>query len=191
MAATYITTAELRTLLGIGSLYTDAVVEEVCQATEDYLNKFLWFNDVPVAGQQALVTNVGTLTTPIPHGFNVGQSITVSGCSAHYNGSKTITKVTTYTLSFAISHAVEDFHLVRPYGKITGPFHADDYATVPAVREAAATIAVTIWQSRQAPGSAVATIDGFVSSPYQLGNTLLAKVRGILAPYLAPSGMAG
>jgi hypothetical protein len=191
MAATYITKAELRTLLGIGTLYTDAVVEEVCQATEDFIKSFLWFNNAPVDGHEAKATNVATLHTPIPHGFNVGQTITVTGCDAHYNGSKTITAVTPYTLSYAITHAVEDFHLVRPFGKIQGPFHADDYATVPAVREASATVAVTLWQARQAPGNAVATIDGFVASPYQLGNTLLAKVRGILAPYLAPSGMAG
>ena len=191
MAATYITKAELRTLLGIGTLYSDAVVEEVCQASEDYLNSFLWFNTVPVMGHEAAATNVATLTTPVPHGFNVGQTITVSGCAAHYNGNKTITAVTPYTLKYAITHAVEDFNLIRPYGKITGAFHGDDYATVPAVREAAATVAVTLWQARQAPGNSVATVDGFVASPFQLGNTLLAKVRGILAPYLAPSGMAG
>jgi len=191
MAATYITKAELRTLLGIGTLYSDATVEEVCQATEDYIKSFLWFNNCPVSGHEATATNVATLTTPIPHGFNVGETITVAGCAAHYNGSKTITAVTTYTLKYAITHAVEDFHLVRPFGKITGPFHAEDYATVPAVREASATVAVTLWQARQAPGNSVATVDGFVASPFQLGNTLLAKVRGILAPYLAPSGMAG
>ena len=191
MAATYITKAELRTLLGIGTLYSDATVEEVCQATEDYLKSFLWFNNVPVSAQQARTTNVATLTTPIPHGFNVGQTITVTGCDAHYNGNKTITAVTPYTLSYAITHAVEDYHLVRPYGKIQGEYHGTDYATTPAVREAAATVAVTLWQARQAPGNSVATVDGFVASPFQLGNTLLAKVRGILAPYLAPSGMAG
>ena len=191
MAATYITKAELRTLLGIGTLYTDAVVEEVCQATEDYIKSFLWFNSCPVSGHEAAATNVATLTTPIPHGFNVGQTITVSGCAAHYNGNKTITAVTPYTVQYTISHAVEDFHVVRPYGQIQGPFHADDYATVPAVRQASATVAVTLWQARQAPGNSVATVDGFVASPFQLGNTLLAKVRGILSPYLSPSGMAG
>ena len=192
MAATYITKAELRTILGIGSLYSDSVVEEVCQASEDLIKSFLWFNNVPVSGHQVATANVATLTTPIPHGFNVDQTITVSGCAAHYNGNKTITGVTPFTLTYALNNQpVEDFHLIRPYGKIEGPFHADDYATVPAVREATATVAVTIWQSRQAPGSAVATVDGYIASPYTLGNTLIAKVRGILAPYLSPSGMAG
>lgn len=192
MAATYITKAELRTLLGIGTLYTDAVVEECAQAAEDYLKSFLWFNNVPVSAHEVATANVATLITPIPHGFTEGQTITVSGCAAHYNGSKTITKTTIFTLDYAINNQpVEDRHLIRPFGKIQGPNHADDYATEPGVREAAATIAVTIWQSRQAPGASVATIDGFVASPYQLGNTLLAKVRGLIAPYLAPNGMAG
>lgn len=191
MAATFITMSELRTLLGIGSLYSDATVEECAQAAEDYVKKFLWYNTAPVSGHEATVANVATLTTPVPHGFNVGETIVVTGCAAHYNGSKTITHVTPYTLQYAITHAVEDFHLIRPYGLITGSFHGTDYATVPAVREATATVAVTIWQSRQAPGASVATIDGFVGSPYQLGNTLLAKVRGILAGYLAPAGMIG
>lgn len=191
MAATYITKAELRTLLGIGTLYADATVEEVCQATEDYIKSFLWFNNCPVSAHAVLTTNVGTLYTPVPHGFNEGETIVVTGCSSHFNGSKTITSVTPYSLTYALSHAVEKVNLIRPYGKIQGTLHSDDYATVPAVREAAATVAVTLWQARQAPGSSVATVDGFVASPFQLGNTLLAKVRGILAPYLSPSGMAG
>jgi hypothetical protein len=191
MAATYITMAELRTLLGIGTLYTDAVVEEVAQAAEDYLNKFLWFNTVPLMATEVKETNVATVTTPIPHGFAEDQSVTISGAGATFNGAKTIIDVTTYTFTYAVTSAVTEYVLVRPYGTITGPYNATAYASVPAVREAAATVAVTIWQSRQAPSNAVATVDGFISSPYQLGNTLLAKVRGILAPYLTPSGMAG
>ena len=46
MAATYVTKAELRTNLGIGTLYSDAVVEEVCQTAEDLLNSYLWFDSL-------------------------------------------------------------------------------------------------------------------------------------------------
>ena len=60
MAATYVTKAELRTNLGIGSLYTDAVVEEVCQTAQDLLNQYLWFNDAPVVAA-GLQNNVATL----------------------------------------------------------------------------------------------------------------------------------
>jgi len=57
MAATYVTEAELRSNLGIGSLYTSATVEEVCQTAEDLINQYLWFNTAPVVGT-ALQDNV-------------------------------------------------------------------------------------------------------------------------------------
>jgi hypothetical protein len=41
MAATYTTMQELRDNLGIGTLYTDAVVEEVCQTAQDLLNQYV------------------------------------------------------------------------------------------------------------------------------------------------------
>ena len=50
MPAVYVTTAELRSNLGIGTLYTDATVEEVCQTAEDLINQYLWFNTAPVVG---------------------------------------------------------------------------------------------------------------------------------------------
>jgi len=59
------------------------------------------------------------------------------------------------------------------------------------VREASMMIAVDIWQARQAPSGQGASIDGFVPSPFKMGNTLIARVRGLLAPYLAPTSMVG
>ena len=93
MAATYITMAELRALLGITAitLYADATVEEVCQATEDILNKYLWFNTAPIAAT-ALSANVATITTPTPHGFVTGQSVVISAAGTTFNGTKTITE---------------------------------------------------------------------------------------------------
>jgi hypothetical protein len=66
-----------------------------------------------------------------------------------------------------------------------------DYATIPAVQQASLMIAVDIWQSRQAPSSGGVSIDGFTPSPYRMGNTLLARVRGLLAPFLSPNSMIG
>ena len=43
MAATYVTMAELRSNLGIGTLYSDSTVEECCQTAEDLLNSYLWY----------------------------------------------------------------------------------------------------------------------------------------------------
>jgi len=192
VAATYITMAELRALLGITAitLYTDATVEEVCQATEDILNKYLWFNTAPISAT-ALSANVATITTPTPHGFVTGQQVTVAGAGTTFNGTKTLTGYDLYRFTFDKTAADQTTHLVKPYGLATGPNHATAYASVPAVREAAAALATTIWQARQAPGASITTVDGFIASPYQLGNTLIAKVRGLIAPYMSPNSMVG
>ena len=192
MAATYITMAELRSLIGITGItfYSDAVVEEVAQAAEDICKKYLWFNTVPIAAT-SLTANVATITTPIKHGFVLDQSVVISSAGSVFNGTKTITGADFYTFTYAKTASDQLPHLVRPYGLITGEFHATDYATVPAVREATATLATTIWQSRSAPGASTVTIDGFIQNPYALGNTLLAKVRGLLSPYQNPSSMIG
>ena len=192
MAATYITMAELRALLGITgiTLYSDATIEEVCQATEDILNKYLWFNTAPIAAT-ALSANVATITTPTPHGFVTGQTVVISAAGTTFNGSKVITDYQTFTFNYAKTASDQITNLVKPYGLVTGPNNATAYASVPAVREAAAALATTIWQARQAPGASVTTIDGFIASPYQLGNTLIAKVRGLIAPYMSPNSMVG
>jgi len=192
VAATYITMAELRALLNITgiTLYSDATIEEVCQATEDILNKYLWFNTAPIAAT-ALSANIATITTPTPHGFVTGQTVVISAAGTTFNGSKVITDYQTFTFNYAKTASDQITNLVKPYGLVTGPNNATAYASVPAVREAAAALATTIWQARQAPGASVTTIDGFIASPYQLGNTLIAKVRGLLAPYLSPNSMVG
>ncbi len=176
--------------MGIGTLYSDPTVEEVAQAAEDILKKYLWFNTVPISAT-ALASNVATIFTPVPHEFRVDQSVVISSAGAVFNGTKTITGTSIYSFTYAKTASDQLTHVVRPYGLITGEFHATDYATVPAIREAAATIASTIWNSRQAPGASTVTIDGFISNPFALGNTLLAKVRGLIAPYQNPSSMIG
>jgi hypothetical protein len=59
------------------------------------------------------------------------------------------------------------------------------------VREASMMIAVDIWQARQAPSGQGVSVDGFAPSPFKMGNTLVARVRGLLAPYMSPSAMVG
>jgi ABC-type microcin C transport system permease subunit YejB len=74
MPATFVTTAELRANLGIGSLYSDATVEECCQSAEDLISEYLWHNDAPVVGT-ALQDNVATLMLANPNAFVTGQLI--------------------------------------------------------------------------------------------------------------------
>lgn len=191
MAATYVTKAELRTNLGIGALYSDAVVEEVCQTAEDVVKAKLYFNRMNVIAHSAEGTT-GTvyfdrLTTDR---FYVGQVVTVENVAQHFNGSQTITEVDDYSIAFVKAQITTTTkHSVIPYGSviIAGQL---DYATVPAVREASMLIAVDIWQSRQMSATGGISPD-FQPSPYRMGNTLMARVRGLLADYLDPGGLVG
>jgi hypothetical protein len=51
-------------------------------------------------------------------------------------------------------------------------------------------ISVDIWQARQVSNSGGVSPD-FAPSPYRMGNTLLARVRGLLAHAISPSSMVG
>jgi hypothetical protein len=216
MAATYVTKAELRTNLGIGTLYTDAVVEEVCQSAQDLLNQYLWFNDAPVVAA-GLQDNVATLVLANPGIFVKGQTIAVEGCGSIYGGQHVITGTipgsnipvsiqnTFYNffynyswpngysfIQFAKVHANDPFHRILPYGKAVGPDKKeDDYAVIPAIREAAMILAVDIWQARQVSQTGGVGMDGVSASPYRMGYQLINRVRGLIQPYSAPASLVG
>jgi hypothetical protein len=188
------TVAELRTALGVGTLYTDAVLQSVCDAADDVLLPFLWKNVLPVSGH----SNNGTagvlyFNDYVSDVFYVGQTVTVTGCGSNFNGSKTVNSVNEKSIDITTTHAanvVKTFHPIYPYGQVAATTYTD-YSTEPAVQEASLMISIDIWQSRQAPSSGGVSIDGFTPSPYRMGNTLLARVRGLLAPYLDPRSMVG
>lgn len=215
MAATYVTSAELKANLGIGTLYADSIVEEVCQTAEDLLNQYLWFDSYPVVGA-GIYNNIGMVLISSPMSYVTGQTITLSGCGATYNGSRTITGTYPYTngsvtlpyfinfpfnyfqfprgysmIQFTLTHADENYHLIVPYGKASGVDTKDTtYGATPAVREAAMMLAVDIWQARQ-QSSAGGVSPDFSPSPYRMGNSLMGRVRGLIAPYTSPRSMVG
>jgi hypothetical protein len=211
VAATYVTEAELRSNLGIGTLYSSATVEEVCQTSQDLIDQFLWFNRVPVVSA-GVSSNIATLVIASSGAFVVGQSVTIANAGSTYNGAQTITGTGPYTLStnnlfmgfpnnyprgysfiqFAKTASNDAQHLILPYGTITGPdFKAVAYAATPAVREAAMMLAVDVWQARQVSQTGGVSIDGLSANPYRMGNNLMGKIRGLLAPYTSPSSMVG
>jgi hypothetical protein len=188
------TVAELRTALGIGTLYTDAVLQSVCDAADDVMLPFLWKNTTPVSGH----SNNGTagilyFQDYVQDVFYVGQNITVTGCGSNFNGTKTVNGVGEKTINITTTHAanvVKTFHPINPFGQVAATTYTD-YTTIPAIQEASLMISVAIWQARQAPTGQGVSIDGFAPSPYTMSNQLLARVRGLLAPYLSPSSMVG
>ena len=189
MAATYVTEAELRSALGIGNLYSSATVEECCQAAENIVKSKLWFNKYSVVAHES-TTSVATIYTSEPRDFIVGQTITVENCGAKYNGSKTVTETGTYYLKYTVNNATAEIkNNLVPWGIVYGVTHID-YETLPEVNEATLMIAVDIWQARQTSNAGGISPD-FQPSPYRMGNTLMARVRGLLADHLAPGGQVG
>jgi hypothetical protein len=187
------TVAELRTALGVGTLYTDAVLQSVCDAADDVLLPFLWNNYTFNVGHSNTTTE-GTLyfEQSIKDVFYVGQTVTISGNGAPHNGSKAITGMSDTSITYAVtgSPTAQPEHTVTPSGRVAAVATVD-YTTIPAIQEASLMISIDIWQSRQAPSSGGVTIDGYQPSPFRMGNTLLARVRGLLAPYLDPRSMVG
>ena len=188
------TVAELRTALGVGTLYADAVLQQVCDAADNVLLPFIWANTLSIIGHSN-TANTGTsyFADSIVDVLYVGQTVNITGAGSKHNGSKTITGRDTRSITYAITgnnNAVTPRHPINPYGLLSAETYLDP-STVPAIQEAALMISIDIWQSRQAPSSGGVTIDGYQPSPYRMGNTLLARVRGLLAPYLDPRSMVG
>ena len=146
------TVAELRTALGIGSLYAGSVLQEVCDAADDVLLPFLWTNTTPIVAHANQGT-VGTLyfNDYVQDVFYVGQTVTIAGAGAHYNGNKTITGVGEYSITVTTDHETDATrHPINPYGTLSASTYTD-YTTIPAIQEASLMIAVAIYQARQAP----------------------------------------
>ena len=216
MAASYVTMQELRDNLGIGTLYTNPTVEECCQAAEDQINAFLWFDSAPVVAT-SLTSNVATVMLANPGIYTVGEAVTISGAGSTFNGSYTITATFPYStgasnilpafnlqlnyyqnpkgysfIQYAKVAADQNFRRVLPYGKALGAdTKTTSYATTASVREAAMVLAVDIWQARQVSQTGGVTVDGFSPSPYRMGNSMIGKIRGLLAPYMSPNSMVG
>jgi hypothetical protein len=189
MAATFCTEAELRANLSLGSLYSSAAVEEVCQAGQNIITDYLWKNQA-FNSAHSHVVGKGTLYFDTAHEFFVGQVVTVSGNGAAFNGSKTITEVDTYSITFVTSHStVEPIHPTSPYGTVAATDYVA-YGSVPEVKLATLMVCTEIWQAKQAANGG-ALDPNFQPSPFKMGSTLLAKVRGLLANHLAPNGLIG
>lgn len=183
------TVAELRATLGVGTLYPDATLQEVCDSTDVVLLPMLWQNEL-YNTHQSLTDNVATLyfNESISKYFYVGQSITITKNGSPYNGTKTITAIGVNSLSYAATGADQSIHAVQPFGTVSGS--ATDYSTDTAVQQAALMISVEIWQARTATLSGSNAVD-FQPSPYRMSAQLLAKVRGLIAHALSPNSMVG
>ena len=187
------TVAELRSALGVGSLYADATLQQTCDAADVVILPMLW-NNYSFNVAHSNTTDTGTLyfETTTKDVFYVGQTVVVSGNGSKHNGSKTITGVGAYSITYAITgnnNTAKPYHPVNPLGQVAADTYVD-WTLDAAVQEAALMISVDIWQARQVSSTGGVSPD-FTPSPYRMGNTLLARVRGLLAHALSPDSMVG
>ena len=187
------TVAELRSTLGVGTLYPDATLQEVCDATDAVLLPMLWTNTTYNISHSN-TANTGTLYFEdyVNKTFYVGQTVVITGNGSKHNGSKTLSGVGDYSITYAITGnnntpAVE--HPVQPFGVVTAETYVD-WSTDPAIQNAALMVSVEIWQARTATLSGSNLVD-FQPSPYRMSAQLLAKVRGLIAHALSPNSMVG
>jgi hypothetical protein len=187
------TVAELRSTLGVGTLYQDSVLESVCDAADAVLLPMLWTNTTfNIAHSNTAHTGTLYFQDKVEKVFYVGQQVTITGNGSKHNGSKTLTGVGDYNITYAITGnnntpAVE--HPVQPFGTVAADTYVD-WSADQAIQNAALMIAVEIWQARTATLSGSNAID-FQPSPYRMSAQLLAKVRGLIAHALAPTSMVG
>jgi hypothetical protein len=187
------TVAELRSTLGVGTLYPDATLQEVCDASDAVLLPMLWTNATyNISHSNTATTGTLYFQDKVEKVFYVGQTVTIAGNGSKFNGNKTLTGVGDYSITFNISGnnntpAVE--HPVQPFGTVTADTYVD-WSLDPAIQLAALMIAVEIWQAKTATLSGSNAVD-FQPSPYRMSAQLLAKIRGMIAHALAPTSMIG
>lgn len=187
------TVAELKATLGVGSLYSDVTIQEVCDAADAVLLPMLWANK-EWAISHSNTASTGTLyfDFDVTGTYYIGQTVVITGAGSKHNGSKTLTEVGQYSITYAITGnnntpVVE--HPILPYATVTADTYTD-WTTDSAIQTAALEISVDIWQSRQVTSSGGVSPD-FSPSPYRMGNTLMARVRGLIAHALDPRSMVG
>jgi len=188
------TVAELRSALGVGTLYQDSVLQSVCDAADNVLLPFIWANTSNIIGHSnTATTGTSYFDEKVIDKFYVGQTVVIAGSGSKHNGTKTITAVDADSITYAITgnnNAVTPFHPVNPYGLLNAETYLDP-ATVPAIQEASLMISISIWTSRQTNSGNGMNPDGSIGNMYAMSSQLIARVRGLIAPYLDPRSMVG
>ena len=181
----YVTVAELRDALGIGALYNDATVQSCIDAAEDVILPMLMQHTLPVVAKK-LTSNVATVYTSTPVTFVVGESVN-SNLGSPFNGSVTITAVTEDSISWAKVNADVTLREVIPHGFIGVEA---DWTAVESVHQAILMTSADVWQSRTASNGQGVGVD-FAPAPFRMSHSLLTRVKGLLAPYIAVQTMLG
>ena len=188
-----ITLSELKSVLGIGDIYSDAIVQACADSAENIILSYLIFDDVSIVGV-SLTNNVARFYCH-DNTFVVGQALTVSNCGSPFNGSRTVTNTgyDEYQVTFfeaAITNADITKRQVIPNGRAVLTSQAALYDTTPEVREAALALACDIWSTRTGTLGQQG-VDFQSPAPYRLGRSMLTRVSGLLGKHLDTRGYLG
>ena len=186
----YVTVAELRTALGVGeALYSDADLQEVCTSAQSAIEPMLWQDERFISGW-GISENKLKLAFALNHNFYVGHSVDVSGVRSDLDATYTLDSVAPlYVGVLTTGKSDVPQHTQSPMGRVRT--HSPiDYSTNAQVRLAALMVASDMWQARQGSSGGAASPD-FTPSPYKMGNTLLARVRGLLINVISPYAVVG
>jgi len=179
---------EFKSVLGIGDIYADPIVQEVADAAENIVLSYLTFNQSAINSVK-IKDNVATYYTTAPHSFAVGASVVITGCRSPFSATKTITEKGNYYFKVALTNADIEQEAVIPTGRALLASQSALYDTDPAVREAALAVGVDIWITRQ--GTLGQQGVDFQPAPYRLGRSMMSRVSGLLAKHLDVGGMVG
>jgi len=191
-----VSVAELKTLLGIGDLYADSVLEQIADTATDVILDYLQLNRAwadQICCEDGFILQARTIK---PHNLYVGQTVTLEGFpGAHVNGSKTVDAVVSDTvvridLGTHAAPVIDDPIPLIPPATISDQARLNYYEDVPAVKEAVTAIAVDIFQSRVAPGGQTEAVD-FTPGPYRMGRSLVTRVSGLLGRWMDTSALVG
>ena len=115
--ALYVTADELREVLGVGTLYSDDLLEGACETATTLIQKQLWFDSYPVVGG-TVQNGVATVVISAPISFTTTEQVVITGCGSKLNGTHTITS--TYPWSQG-SGTFPVFAYYFPYGYYNFP----------------------------------------------------------------------
>ena len=185
--------SELKSVLGIGDIYADAIVQECADAAQNIILSYLTFDYVAIKGV-SLTSNVARFYCE-NNTFVVGQALTVSKCGAPFDGSRTVTTVGKESdvtfFEAAITNANITKRMVIPNGRALLTSQATMYDTgYPEVEQAALAVACDIWITRTGTLGQQG-VDFQSPAPYRLGRSMLTRVSGLLGKHLDTRGYLG
>lgn len=183
---------DLKTVLGVGDIYTDAELQACADAAEDTVNALLVYKRNLIAGAKYVdATNTATYWTAGAPVFSVGESVTISTYyGAPFEGTQTVTAVgVDYFTTDKNHNADHDYVRIIPLGTGTAASQIGMYDTVQAVRQAALAVAVDVFSTRL--GTAGQTGVDFAPAPYRLGRSMYSRVAGLLGRYMDAGAFVG